>query len=71
MGWDAGLTLAVVGCVIGLLIFTRIASDVVMIAGVTVLMLAGVLSRDQALSGLANEGMVTVGVLYIVVAGLE
>ncbi|MFZ0256213.1 MAG: SLC13 family permease [Gammaproteobacteria bacterium] len=71
MGWDAGLTLAVVGCVIGLLIFTRIASDVLMIAGVTVLMLAGVLTRDQALSGLANEGMVTVGVLYIVVAGLE
>ncbi|MGC1951929.1 MAG: SLC13 family permease [Gammaproteobacteria bacterium] len=71
MEWEAGLTLAVVGCVIGLLIFTRIASDVVMIAGVTVLMLAGVLSRDQALSGLANEGMVTVGVLYIVVAGLE
>lgn len=65
------LTLTVVGCVIGLLIFTRIASDVVMIAGVTVLMLAGVLTRDQALSGLANEGMVTVGVLYIVVAGLE
>jgi di/tricarboxylate transporter len=71
MEWDAVLTLSVVGCVIGLLIFTRIASDVVMIAGVTVLMLTGVLSREHALSGLANEGMVTVGVLYIVVAGLE
>jgi di/tricarboxylate transporter len=65
------LTLAVVVCVIGLLIFTRLASDVVMIAGVTVLMVTGVLTRDQALSGLANQGMVTVGALYIVVAGLE
>jgi len=33
--------------------------------------LAGVLSPEQALSGLANEGMVTVGVLYVVVAGLR
>ncbi|MDX2487943.1 MAG: SLC13 family permease, partial [Gammaproteobacteria bacterium] len=34
-------------------------------------LLAGVLSPEQALSGLANEGMVTVGVLYVVVTGLR
>lgn len=71
MGWDGVLSVAVVGWVIALLIFTRIASDVAMIAGVTVLMLVGILTTDQGLSGLANEGMVTVGVLYVVVAGLE
>ncbi|NNJ97091.1 MAG: SLC13 family permease, partial [Gammaproteobacteria bacterium] len=37
----------------------------------TLLLLAGVLSPEQALSGLANEGMVTVGALYVVVAGLR
>jgi di/tricarboxylate transporter len=42
-----------------------------MVGGLTLLLLAGVLSPEQALSGLANEGMVTVGVLYVVVAGLR
>jgi di/tricarboxylate transporter len=42
-----------------------------LVGGLTLLLLAGVLSPEQALSGLANEGMVTVGVLYIVVAGLR
>jgi di/tricarboxylate transporter len=41
-----------------------------MVAAVTVLMLAGVLPVADALSGLANPGLATVGVLYIVAAGL-
>jgi di/tricarboxylate transporter len=41
-----------------------------MVAAVTVLMLTGVLSVADALSGLANPGLATVGVLYIVAAGL-
>lgn len=67
----AWLTLAVLGLCFGLLAFTRIAPDIVLAGGLTLLLVSGVLSPEQALSGLANQGMVTVGVLYIVVAGLR
>ena len=71
MGWDALLTLAVVAVNILLLVFTRIGPDIILVAGVSVLLLTGILTPGEALSGLANEGMVTVGVLYVVVAGLR
>ena len=71
MPWDAWFTLLVVFFNIALLIFTRIGADVVLVAGVSVLLLTGILSPEDALAGLANEGMVTVGVLYVVVAGLS
>ncbi len=68
---DAWLTLATIAIVLALLVRTRIAPDVVLLAGLTILLLGGVLTPVQALSGLSNEGMVTVGVLYVVVAGLR
>jgi di/tricarboxylate transporter len=71
MGWEAWFSLAVVVLCIGTLAFTRFAADIVMVGGVSLLLLAGVLTPAEALSGLANEGMVTVGVLFVVVAGLR
>ena len=68
---DAWFTLAVVGLIFGLLIWTRIAPDVVLIGGVALLMLRGILQPREALAGMANEGMATVGVLYIVGAGVR
>lgn len=71
LGLDAWTTLAVLGLVLGLLTCTRIGADVVMVAGLTLLLLAGVLTPSEALAGLANEAMATVGVLFVVVAGLR
>jgi len=71
MEWKAWYTLAVVAVCIGLLVTRRQASDVILMAGLTLLLLGGVLSPGEALAGLSNEGMVTVGVLYIVVSGLR
>ncbi len=71
MGWEAWVSLAVIVLNVALLISTRIGADIVLVSGVTVLMLLGILSPSEALSGLANEGMVTVGVLYVVVAGIR
>ena len=71
MPWDAWFALSVVLFNVALLIFTRIGADIVLVAGVSLLLLAGILSPEEALAGLANEGMVTVGVLYVVVAGLS
>ena len=71
MGFEAWLTLGVVGLCIGLLASNRFPSDAVMVGGLTLLLLTGVLTPGDALAGLANEGMVTVAVLYVVVAGLS
>ncbi len=71
MGWEAWVSVGVVLFNVLLLVLTRIGADIVLVSGVTVLLLLGILSPSDALSGLANEGMVTVGVLYVVVAGLR
>jgi di/tricarboxylate transporter len=42
----------------------------VLVSGLTVLVLSGVLGVSEALAGFANEGMMTVAVLFIVSAGL-
>jgi len=71
MGWDAWFAVGVVFLNIALLMFTRVAADIVMVGGVTLLLLVGILTPEEALAGLANEGMVTVGVMYVIVAGLR
>ncbi|MEO0826485.1 MAG: SLC13 family permease [Cyanobacteria bacterium J06639_16] len=50
---------------------TQMAPEVIFLGGVAVLLLSGVLSTEDALAGFSNSGMVTVGVLYIVVTGLQ
>jgi len=70
LGFDAWFTLAVVVATVAVLIKTRLAPEIVLVTSLTVLLLCGVLSPAQALSGLANPGLVTVGVMYVIVAGL-
>jgi di/tricarboxylate transporter len=71
MGWEGWYSIIVTALCFSTLALTRYSPDIVLVGGLTLLLLAGVLSPEQALSGLANEGMVTVGVLYVVVAGLR
>lgn len=78
---EAGVVLLVLLAVIGLLAFTRIAADAVMVAALTALVSVpiptdtgwrlGVIDVGQALSGFSNAGMATVGALFIVVTGLR
>lgn len=44
--------------------------DLLFLSGTALLALAGVISPSQAFSGFANEGMLTVAVLFVVAAGL-
>jgi di/tricarboxylate transporter len=67
---DAWITVVVIASMLATLIGTRIAPDIVLVAALTALMLTDVLPVAAALSGLANPGLATVGVLYIVAAGL-
>jgi len=68
---DAWIALAVIaGCLLAL-IFSRRPPDMILCGGVVVLLLLGVLSPKEALAGMSNEGMVTVGVLFIVAQALS
>jgi di/tricarboxylate transporter len=64
-------TTAVVFIVLAVLIFTEQPTDLVLFAAVLVLLLAGIIDRKEALAGFANDGMITVGALFVVAGGLR
>lgn len=78
---EAWLAVSVVVIVLLLLALTRLPADAVLMGGLTLLMIVpvpleegwkmGVLSTERALAGFSNSGMLTVGVLFVVVAGLQ
>lgn len=68
---DALLTLATVLAVLLALTLTSVGPDLVMVAALTFLLSSGVLDTREALAGFANEGLITVGVLFIVATGLR
>jgi di/tricarboxylate transporter len=69
--WQAVLTAAVVAATLAALLFVQRAPDMVMIGGVVLLLAAGVLTPDEALRGMSNEGMITVAALFVVAASVE
>ncbi|MBU1190285.1 MAG: SLC13 family permease [Gammaproteobacteria bacterium] len=71
MSWEAWFTLGVVALCFGVLARNRAPPDITMAGGLTLLLVSGILTPAQALAGFANEGMVTVGVLYVVVTGIR
>jgi di/tricarboxylate transporter len=77
MVWEAWFTLAVVVVLIVGLARAWAAPDLLLLAGLTVLMAVGAIagtdklpSPSDAVAGLGNSGLVTVGALFVVVAGL-
>ncbi len=80
MSTEAWITLATALGVLLTLAFTRIGADLVMLAALTLLMTIDALAGDHltifarpsdALAGFANEGVITVGVLFVVAAGIR
>jgi di/tricarboxylate transporter len=71
VSFEAMLAVTVVVAVLGALTFTRVAPDLAFGAGLTVLLVTGVLEPAEAFVGFSNEGVLTVAVLYAVVAGLR
>ncbi|MBF0460306.1 MAG: SLC13 family permease [Magnetococcales bacterium] len=71
MAWEAWLAITVIIACVAFLASSHYPSDMVLLGGVTLLLLAGVLTPQQALAGLANEGVATIGVLFVVVSGLQ
>ncbi len=62
--------LCVVVC-FGLLAFTTLTPDVILVGSVVVLLATGVLTTPEALAGFANEGVVTIAILFIIAAAVQ
>ena len=54
-----------------LLASNRYPADSILLTALSVLMISGILTPSETLAGLANPGMVTIAVLYVVVNGLR
>jgi len=71
MSFDAWVTAAIVAGLFAALACTEISTDLLLLAALTALFALGVVDLKDALTGFSNEGVLTVGVLYVVVAGVE
>ncbi|MGH8401102.1 MAG: SLC13 family permease [Gammaproteobacteria bacterium] len=71
MSVDAWLTIFVTLACLGTLVFTRVGTDITLMAGLTVLLLFKVVTPQAAFSGFANQGVLSIAVLYVVAAGLR
>jgi di/tricarboxylate transporter len=71
LGWQGWLTIAITLGAFLLNALTSLASEAIFLGALAVLMLGGILDTETALAGFSNPGMITVGVLYVVVAGLQ
>ena len=54
-----------------LLLSTNLSIDLIFLSGLTILIVANIVTPAEALVGFSNQGMLTVGALYIVAAGLK
>ncbi|MCC7086438.1 MAG: SLC13 family permease [Pirellulales bacterium] len=71
MTFDAYYSLGVLALAFYLLAASRLSADLVLIGGVVMLLAKGVLTTGEALTGLANEAVASVGVLFVVSAGVR
>ena len=66
----AWITIATVLVMFSVLLFTKLRSDLVFLGAIAVLFVTGVLDAKDAFSGFSGTSVITVGVLFVVVAGL-
>ena len=79
MTWEGWFVVGMIALVLGALVSNRVGADIVLVGAVTVLVIVDVLtgpnsqilSTKDALAGMANEGMLTVAIMYVVVKGLS
>ena len=66
----AWITIVTVLATFGILLFTKLRSDLVFLSVIGVLFVTGVLDVNEALSGFSSTTVAVVGVMFVVVAGL-
>ena len=67
---DVWITIVTVLGMFSVLLFTKLRSDMVFLGAIGVLYVTGVLDAKEAFSGFSGSSVITVGVLFVVVAGL-
>jgi di/tricarboxylate transporter len=71
LSWQAWLTLGVIAAVFLVQLLTKLPADFTFLGALGVLCITGVLDAQESLAGFASSGVVTVGMLYVVVAGMQ
>ncbi|MFX4228301.1 MAG: SLC13 family permease [Porticoccaceae bacterium] len=70
LGFDAWITAGTVLLAFAVLFLTNVAADAVLLSAAIALMLFGVLTPTDMLSGFSNLGLATVGILFVVASAL-
>ncbi len=70
MSLDAWLTLGLLGATLALLLGTKLPPAAVFLGALTVSITLGLAPVDASLSGFSNNGVLTVGALFMVAAGM-
>lgn len=70
LGMDAWLTLGLVITMFSLMMFTKIPAEFVFLGGMGFLYVTGILDVKEAMAGFSSTSVITVGVLFVVIAGL-
>ena len=71
LDWQGWLTIGIVLATLALLLWERFTPDKVLLGAVAVLMATGILGPREALAGFWNPGVLTVAVLFVLVAALK
>lgn len=71
MNWELVATFGVLVALIVTLLRTLIAPDMVLLGGLAILLVLGVVSPAEGLSGFSNEGVATIAALFVVAEGLR
>ncbi|MBL4590478.1 MAG: SLC13 family permease, partial [Phycisphaerales bacterium] len=69
--WQSILTAVLLVSMIGAMAIGRYAPDITMMGVLLVLLVTGVLQPDEAIGGFANQGLITVAMLYVVAAAMK
>jgi di/tricarboxylate transporter len=71
MSWEAWFTLGVITLGMVALIREMFAPDLIFLGLLALLIVAGILSPEEALVGFSNTGMIAVGALFVVAGALQ
>lgn len=71
MGWEAWVTIAVTLAMVIAMARGVADPDLLLLGGLTLLVTVGVLPLERAFAGFANEGVLTIGALFVVAAGVS